>query len=480
MLLWNASDRAVEWTSSAPAVASVDEEGSVLGVSAGTATVTARTHDGGYEAASVVTVEEPDPQAVPVEGVALDKESASVESGKTLQLAATVSPDGATNKAVAWESSDVEVAAVSQSGLVTAGKAGSATVTVTTEDGGFKARRAITVKESGDAEDDGGDVGDKDDVKTDVSTLSISAIPDQAYTGGAIRPSVTVADGAKSLDKDTDYVLSYKNNTNVGTATVTVMGKGGYTGSKNATFKIVAASISPATIAKIASQAYTGKAVTPKPAVKLGGKTLKLGTDYALSYKNNMKVGAATVTATGKGNYAGTKSATFKIAKVTVKSVKPDKKASVAKGKTVTLKATITPSNATNKSVTWSTSDKKVATVTSKDVVKGVKAGKATITVKTKDGSKTAKRTVTVTPPVKSVKLDKKSAAVKKGKKLTLKVTVTPYDATNKNVTWKSSDKKVATVTSKGVVKGVKKGKATITVTTKDGGKKATCKVTVK
>ncbi|MBQ9014992.1 MAG: Ig-like domain-containing protein [Firmicutes bacterium] len=69
---------------------------------------------------------------------------------------------------------------------------------------------------------------------------------------------------------------------------------------------------------------------------------------------------------------------------------------------------------------------------------------------------------------------------MKKGKKKTLKATVSPSNAANKAVTWKSSNKKVATVTSKGVVKAKKKGKATITVTTKDGKKKATCKITVK
>lgn len=74
-----------------------------------------------------------------------------------------------------------------------------------------------------------------------------------------------------------------------------------------------AAPLAPATISAIANQSYTGKAITPKPVVKLSGKTLKEGTDYTLSYKNNVNIGTATVTVTGKGNYTGTKSATFKI-----------------------------------------------------------------------------------------------------------------------------------------------------------------------
>ena len=156
-------------------------------------------------------------------------------------------------------------------------------------------------------------------------------------------------------------------------------------------------------------------------------------------------------------------------------------RASISIGQTMTLRASVSPENASNKKITWKSSDSKIATVSSSGVVKGVKKGTATITATTVDGNKIAKCTITVKPiSVKSVKLGKKTASVKKGKKLTLKATVSPSNATNKAVSWTSSNKKIATVSSKGVVKGVKKGKATITVTTKDGKKTAICKVTVK
>ncbi|MBR1628842.1 MAG: Ig domain-containing protein [Lachnospiraceae bacterium] len=141
----------------------------------------------------------------------------------------------------------------------------------------------------------------------------------------------------------------------------------------------------------------------------------------------------------------------------------------------------MTPANATNKKVTWKSSDKSVATISATGVVKGIKIGKATITVTSMDGNKSAVCKVTVKPiPIKSVKLSKTKLNLAIGKKATLKATINPSNATNKAVTWKTSNKKIATVTSKGVVKGVKKGKATITVTTKDGKKTASCKVTVK
>lgn len=149
-------------------------------------------------------------------------------------------------------------------------------------------------------------------------------------------------------------------------------------------------------------------------------------------------------------------------------------------GATAGLSATVTPSNTTDKAVTFTTSNKKVATVNNYGLVKAVGVGTAVITVKTKDGSNVVRKcTVKVINPVSSVKLNKSSASVKVGKTLTLKATVNPSKATDKSVTWKSTNTKIATVTSKGVVKGKKAGTVTITAITKEGAKKATCKVKV-
>ena len=196
--------------------------------------------------------------------------------------------------------------------------------------------------------------------------------------------------------------------------------------------------------------------------------------------------GTATISVTTRdGGYIATCTVTVKAAdpsEVGVTGVKLSKKsATIIKGKKLTLKATITPSNATNKSVTWKSSNTKVATVDKNGKVKGIKKGTATITAVTADGKKTATCKVTVKNPVKvkSVKLNRKTASVKKGKSIKLKATISPKNATTKNVTWKSSNKKVATVDKNGKVKGIKKGTATVTVTTKDGKKKAVCKVTV-
>ena len=155
---------------------------------------------------------------------------------------------------------------------------------------------------------------------------------------------------------------------------------------------------------------------------------------------------------------------------------------SLEKGKSLTLTATVSPSNATDKTVTWMSYDTSIATVTSAGVVKGVKAGTTTIRVKTKDGGFTAKCKVKVTVPavaVTGVSLNKTSLTLSKGSTETLKATVTPSNATDKTVTWMSYDTSIATVTSAGVVKGVKAGTTTIRAKTKDGGFTVKCKVKV-
>ncbi len=157
--------------------------------------------------------------------------------------------------------------------------------------------------------------------------------------------------------------------------------------------------------------------------------------------------------------------------------------ATMTEGESLTLTATVAPTNATNKNVTWSSSDTNVATVSASGVITAKSAGTATITVKTADGSKTATCVVTVkakTIAVTGVTLDKTSATMIEGESLTLTATVAPENATNKNVTWSSSDTNVATVSASGVITAKSPGTATITVKTADGSKTATCVVTVK
>ena len=154
---------------------------------------------------------------------------------------------------------------------------------------------------------------------------------------------------------------------------------------------------------------------------------------------------------------------------------------SVVVGQTQTLAYEILPENATNQNVIWESSDDAIATVSQEGVVSGIAPGTATITVTTEEGGKTDNCEVEVVEDaikVTGVTVNFTSRSIKVGETTEIEATVEPADATNKNVTWSTSDESVATVED-GVITGVAAGNATITVTTEDGGFTADCEVTV-
>ena len=211
------------------------------------------------------------------------------------------------------------------------------------------------------------------------------------------------------------------------------------------------------------------------------GKTKKqiasLGLALALSVTSVVTANPVSVSAPTKSS--GT------VKSVTVSNL-PAKTLTLAKGKSKALNVKVSVTKKASTAIKAASSNKKVATVKVKGskvtVTAKKKAGTAKVTITSK-ANKKKKVTIAVTvgTPVTKVKLNKTKASLTVGKSLTLKATVTPKKPSNKNIVWTTSNKKVATVSAKGVVKAVKKGTATITATAADGsGKKATCKVTVK
>ena len=308
-----ASDRAVAWSSSDRSVATVDKAGTVHGLRPGTATVTATAE--GKSGTCAVTVKA---KAVNVTEVTLDKTELTLTEGETETLTATVKPDNADNKKVKWSSDKTDVATVDGAGRVTAVKAGEATVTVTTEDGGKTASCKVTVK---------------------AKAVNVTEV---------------------TLDR-TELTLT--------------------------------------------------------------------------------------------------------------------------EGETGTLTATVKPDNADNRKVTWISDKTDVATVDGAGKVTAVKAGEAVVTVTTEDGGKTATCKVTVKAkavPVTGVEVNPWAVTLSVRGTSKLSYTIRPADATNQNVKWESESPSVATVDSEGNVQGVAAGTAKICVTTEDGGFKSYCTVTVK
>lgn len=186
---------------------------------------------------------------------------------------------------------------------------------------------------------------------------------------------------------------------------------------------------------------------------------------------------------TGSGNVTTGESQNISVTGVSLNATT----ATVEAGNKYQLIATVQPTNATNTNVTWSSDKMDIATVDKNGLVTAEAAGTANITVTTEDGNHTAKCVVTVTAkeeekvPATEVTLDKKELTLTVGgTDGTLTATIAPNNATNKNVTWTSSAKNVATISSDGTVTPVGVGKTTITVTTEDGGFTDTCEVTVK
>lgn len=194
---------------------------------------------------------------------------------------------------------------------------------------------------------------------------------------------------------------------------------------------------------------------------------------------------AAVVIAAGAGGY-------FVLRPVAVSDIQTGEKAyTLVEGQETTIAATVQPDNATDKTLVWSSSDTEVATVAA-GTVKGVKAGKAVISIKSNDGKAATEVEVTVTEPiveeteevdttvyVSAIKAEKESCTVTVGKEETIVVTVEPEDAADKTLAWSSSDESVLTVAD-GTVKGVKAGKAVVTVKSNDGKAETTVEVEVK
>ena len=431
-------------------------------------------------------VPEPTPPVVSVTSVTLNKTSTSIQVGGTETLTATVSPKDAANKKVTWKSSNAAIASVDANGKVTGVKAGEATITVTTEDGGKTATCKVTVS-------------DKEikvtGVKLNKSETSLLVGGNETLTATVLPEDATNQNVTWKSDKPEIATVDANGKVTgvkAGEATITVTTEDG---GKTATCKVTVSDkeikVTGVTLSKTVLTLETGASETltasiaPKDATnqKVSWKSDKpeIATVDANGKVTGVKAGEATITVTTEdGSKTATCKVTVKAATIAVTGVTLNKTAtSLLVGGSETLTATVAPADATNKKVTWKSSDAAVASVDANGKVTGVKAGEATITVTTEDGGKTATCKVTVKPNLVS-EITLAALAIYVGKSKAITATVKPDDATNKALTWTSSDETVATVDATGKVTGKKIGTATITATAQDGsGVSGSCTVTV-
>ncbi len=476
-----ASNKSVTWSSSNTKVATVSSSGVVYGVGSGSAYIYCKAADGGYTAKFKITVL----KKTEVTSVKLNTTEKNLYKGSTYQLTSSVSPSNATFKDVTYTSSDTKVLTVDKNGRVTGVGKGSAYVVCRSVDNkAVYARCLFNIK-----------------VRTTGVTLnrtSFSIYRTKSYT---LKATVLPSD---ATNKNVTWTSSNPKIASVsstgvvkavrpGTAVITCKtANGGYT----ATCKVTVKQIVETTKIEFKQSAYSissGKSIQLGPRIYPSDATLKdckwTSSDTAIAKVDSkglvtgVRPGRATITVTlldsGKKDTCT----------VTVKAVNPTSvklnaaSVSIDPGKTYTLKATISPANATEKSVYWKSSNTSIASVSSNGVVKGLKPGKVTITCTTRANNKKATCTVTVKPiKISKVTLNRTSLTLNYGKTYTLKATISPSNATNKSVKWTSSNTKVVTVTSAGKIKAVGTGKAYVTCKPADGGsgKGAVCLVEVK
>ena len=467
----NATDKTVTWESSEPSVATVDQNGKVTALSAGTATITATA--GGKPATCEVTVKE---KVIAVTGVTLDENNLDLNVGDDPhKLHATVHPENATNQEVTWSSSNLEVATVDNDGNVTAEGAGTAIITVTTVDGDFTDECTVNVTQP------------VSDVTLDLKSLTLS-------NGEEYQLAVTVLP-KNATNKNVTWSSSDENIATVdqsgmvkavseGHARIIVQTEnGGYTDECQITVTHTV-SVTDVTLNKEMLELPEGKSeqlqafVQPKDAsnqnVKWSSSDEKIA---SVDQKGNVtahKKGEAIITVTTEdGDKTATCTVTVTRAATEITLDKKTLELDLSHQKSAQLTANITPADAED-AIVWTSDDENIATVDAQGNVTAVGVGKATIT--TTAGGVSATCEVTVKRTATSLTLDKSELPLVVGLDDYLKAKVEPVDSTD-DVRWMSSNDKVATVDEQGWVHAVSAGTATITAIA--GKVEASCTVTV-
>ena len=458
---------------------------------------------------------DPGDGSVHITGISLDRTKVKIMEGESVTLVATVTPDNADNKNVTWTTSSEAIATVDNNGKVTGVKAGSATITATTEDRGKKATCLLTVEAN---------LAPCVTVGSEhVSTLS-AMLKGKANLGNTIASDLRIgflysksagvlptnstlvdADNIDSdysfsnvitgLDPDTKYYFR---------SFVRQNGQDTYGETKEFTTKALSelletldaknveatsASLNAKldlTDVKYSNKAYGfywGTSESTQNA-KLEGGEIKDNAFSApltnLSHKTQHWFKAYVIL--DERTFFGDVK-TFTTDVIPVQSISLDKTEYTLNtiGNTLALKATVLPADATDKSITWSSDKEDVAAVDQNGNVKAVGNGTATITVKTKDQEKTAICEITVAQWVTKITISNTSLTLNEGQSANLSVSsISPDNAADKSITWKTSDDKVAKVDNSGKVTAVSKGTATIYAEANDGSKKqAGCYVTV-
>lgn len=425
-----------------------------------------------------------------VEGIKLGREMMELKVGEVQSLSFTIRPITAANTAVTWQSSNEDIATVDDNGNVTAIGAGEAMITVTTEDGGYQSSCRVTVTETRIPVNNI-IVGQYDLIMQigDESQLAKTIYPENATNQNVTWESSN--EEVATVDENGNVVAI-----NAGTTIITVTTEdGGYQSACDVHVyeKVVrvegVAMSRTELVLEVGAEDQLNAIFTPLlptnsgvewkssnesvVTVEVPGKLLAIGEGEAV----------ITVTTSDGGFQATCNVKVVKeISPILLQGVSMNlSEVTIHAGETFTIYAITNPIDADNQNVRWSSSDDRIVSVSQGGVMKAHQPGTAVITVTTEEGNYTAQCKVTVTPIfVRTIEVTPTQAVLQMTETVQIAANILPSNATNQNVTWSSSNDKIAMVDSKGVVTAIAAGDATITATAIDGsGICGSCRITV-
>ena len=478
----DADDRSVTWSSGNNEVATVSQEGLVTAVGVGTADITVKANDGSEVLATCkVTVT---PKLVT--SITLGDEKLTIVRTHTKQLAVTVLPEDADDRSVVWSSGNEEVATVDETGLVTALKVGEASITATANDGSRVSATCVVTVTPKLAESISLNETELTLERTATAQLTATVLPETADDR-----SVTWSSGSTAVAKVDEYGMVTA--VGLGETVITAITDDGTDLTATCFVKVTPKLVKSLSLSETelsienGSSAQLTAIISPQDA-----------DDGSVAWTSNNTM-AATVDATGRITATGVGTAVITVstndgsnlsATCTV-TVTPKEVAHISFDKTTLtlyvnessqITATVLPDDADDRRLIWSSDDVDIARVSSNGEVTAVGVGETEITATANDGSGvSAVCRVTVLPiMVTSIILDRESLELFDNSSFQLTATVLPYNATDRTVTWQSSNDRVASVNADGTIYVWDVGETDIIATANDGsGVSATCHLTV-
>lgn len=473
----NATDKGVTWTSDNEGVATVDILGRVKAKGNGTATITATSNNPEKTASCFITV------AQSVTGITL-RTSVMLNEGQEMTLTPTVNPATAADKSLTWTSSNTSVATVDDDGKVTAVFKGTATIKAEAKDGSGKyATCALTVKRP-------------------VASIELNKSSLLLYRGTSNITEILTASVSPS-DADNTTVTWASSNTSV----ATVSSSGVITGRARGT-AIITVTANDGNGAQASCEVevkqYVTSIILDRTSITLNeGQEQELLATVSPSYASDTSLiwtsadeqvatvdrdgkvtaiskGTTTIRAEAKDGSREYATCTVSVTIGTTGVALNTHNLNIYIGEKYEFKATVSPSNADNKNVLWTSKDPSIASVSSEGIVRGIDSGSTTVIVRTQDGNYEDNCDISVWRHASRVSIDKTSVEVYPGEIVALAANVYPEDAHNKNVNWYSDNTSIAEISNDGIVKGISAGYTTVYARTEDGGHTASCAVNVK